>query len=480
MNSHATDRVDIIHNTSVLNSLYGTIWELDTGLNIGITHEPDNNGTTDLGRDVRMANNVSVADGSLGGYALRVNAGSGRVTDPVIFSGGGNLVWNYQGTSVRKDPIDVDKGLFVTDAEPLFHVAKTGNYQPTDISPLRNQGIALQAGWNLPPIGTSDAFGQTRQTTGIGALGAVSNASRPLIGGPNATPSGRNEVTGLPLPSSELTVSHSVTDTDGIFDVTYQWLRDGVPIPSATSTTYALSSSDTGKNLSVEVTHRDGRGKRERVTSTAIEALGILENEGTAGLAYNSSSQMYLIRGSAALLPLQKDSSTPLQSSGLYDFSITAAVESSSHHMLRLTRSQRDYLLPIDESGMLASLFHELKNAQGIQLERNSPDSYIHITASALGYFYDGQLNPTFEAQRGVTYAFDIQAPGYPLFLRSSADIGDMSNIYTDGVSESGKDDGVVIWQVSLDTPDTLWYTTQSDANFTGQIVVSDITAGPE
>ena len=30
--------------------------------------EPDNNGTTDLGRDVRMANNVSVADGSLGGY----------------------------------------------------------------------------------------------------------------------------------------------------------------------------------------------------------------------------------------------------------------------------------------------------------------------------------------------------------------------------------------------------------------------------
>ena len=270
-----------------------------------------------------------------------------------------------------------------------------------------------------------------------------------------------------------------MTDTDGIFDVTYQWLRDGVPIPSATSTTYALSSSDTGKNLSVEVTHRDGRGKRERVTSTAIEALGILENEGTAGLAYNSSSQMYLIRGSAALLPLQKDSSMPLQSSGLYGFSITAAVESSSRHMLRLTRSQRDYLLPIDESGMLASLFHELKNAQGIQLERNSPDSYIHITASALGYFYDGQLNPTFEAQRGITYTFDIQAPGYPLFLRSSADIGDMSNIYTDGVSESGKDDGVVTWQVGLDTPDTLWYTTQSDANFTGQIVVSDITAGP-
>ena len=61
--------------------------------------------------------------------------------------------------------------------------------------------------------------------------------------------------------SSELTVSHSVTDTDGIFDVTYQWLRDGVPIPSATSITYTLSPSDTGKHLSVEVSHRDGRGK---------------------------------------------------------------------------------------------------------------------------------------------------------------------------------------------------------------------------
>ena len=481
VNSHATDRVDIIHNTSVLNSLYGTIWELDTGLNIGITHEPDNNGTTDLGRDVRMANNVSVADGSLGGYALRVNAGSGRVTDAVEFSGGGNLVWNFQGTSVRKDPLDVAAGLFVTDAEPLFRVTKTGTYQPTDSSPLRNQGIALQTGWNLPSVGISDAFGQTRQISGIGAVLPVTNASRPLIGGPNAAPSGHNDITGLPLPSSELTVSHSVTDTDGIFDVTYQWLRDGVPIPSATSITYTLSPSDTGKHLSVEVSHRDGRGKRERVNSATVEALSILEDQGSAGLAYNSSSQLYLIRGSAALLPLQKDSSTPLQSSGLFGFSITAAVESSSQHMLRLTRSEVDYLLPIDDSGMLASLFHDLKNVQGTPLERTyiSPDSYIQITASALGYLYDGQLNPIFEAQRGVTYAFNIQAPGYPLFLRLSTDIADTSNIYTNGVSEIGKDVGVVIWHVGLNTPDTLWYTTQSDADFTGKIIVSDLVTGP-
>ena len=97
------------------------------------------------------------------------------------------------------------------------------------------------------------------------------------------------------------------------------------------------------------------------VNSATVEALSILEDQGSAGLAYNSSSQLYLIRGSAALLPLQKDSSTPLQSSGLFGFSITAAVESSSQHMLRLTRSEVDYLLPIDDSGMLASLFHDLK-----------------------------------------------------------------------------------------------------------------------
>ncbi|MCK4615695.1 MAG: hypothetical protein KAT50_02400, partial [Pirellulales bacterium] len=330
-------------------------------------------------------------------------------------------------------------------------------------------------------VGISDAFGQTRQISGIGALLPVTNASRPLIGGPNAAPSGHNDITGLPLPSSELTVSHSVTDTDGIFDVTYQWLRDGVPIPSATSITYTLSPSDTGKHLSVEVSHRDGRGKRERVNSATVEALSILEDQGSAGLAYNSSSQLYLIRGSAALLPLQKDSSTPLQSSGLFGFSITAAVESSSQHMLRLTRSEVDYLLPIDDSGMLASLFHDLKNVQGTPLERTyiSPDSYIQITASALGYLYDGQLNPIFEAQRGVTYAFNIQAPGYPLFLRLSTDIADTSNIYTNGVSEIGKDVGVVIWHVGLNTPDTLWYTTQSDADFTGKIIVSDLVTGP-
>ena len=46
-------------------------------------------------------------------------------------------------------------------------------------------------------------------------------------------------------------------------------------------------------------------------------------------------------------------------------------------------------------------------------------------------------------------------------------------------MSESGKEVGVVIWHVGLDAPDALWYTTQSDADFTGQIIVSDLITGP-
>jgi hypothetical protein len=53
-----------------------------------------------------------------------------------------------------------------------------------------------------------------------------------------------------------------------------------------------------------------------------------------------------------------------------------------------------------------------------------------------------------------------------------------MSNLYTNGVSDSGKDVGTIFWHVGLDTPDTLWYTTETDATFTGQILVSDLNDG--
>ena len=478
VNSHATDRVDIIHNTSVLNSLYGTIWELDTGLNIGITHEPDNNGTTDLGLDVRMANNVSVADGSLGGYALRVNAGSGRVTDSVTFSGGGNLVWNYQGTPVRKDPLDVAAGLFVTDAQPSFRVSKTGNYQPTDTSPLHNQGIALQAGWDLPLIGRSDAFGQSRQATGIGALIPISNASRPLVGGPNAAPSGHDDITGLPLPGSELSVSQDVTDADGIFDVRYQWLRDGIPIPSATSTTYSLSPSDTGKNLVVEVSYLDGRGKRERMTSAATEALGVLENDGTAGLAYNSTSQLYLIRGSADVLPLQKDVGTPLQSSGLYGFSITAAVESSSHHKLRLKRFDREYLLRINEGGVLGSLFHSLENPHTIPLDISARESShtLNVAARVGAYEINGVHNPTLIVRRGQTYLFNLNAADHPFYLQTTGDGYRPSNAYAGGFTGNGQTTGAYQWVVSQDAPDEIFYQCEFHPVMFGKIIIVDST----
>lgn len=62
---------------------------------------------------------------------------------------------------------------------------------------------------------------------------------------------------------------NAVTDADGInySTVSYQWLRDGDPIPGATGRTYDLSNADLGSEISLQYIYRDNGGTTEVVTS---------------------------------------------------------------------------------------------------------------------------------------------------------------------------------------------------------------------
>ena len=70
-------------------------------------------------------------------------------------------------------------------------------------------------------------------------------------------------------------VDQTLTATPGIWDsgvsLSYQWLRDGVAITSATTTTYALTPEDSGKQISVQLTGTKTGYATVKKTSTAIK-----------------------------------------------------------------------------------------------------------------------------------------------------------------------------------------------------------------
>ncbi len=86
----------------------------------------------------------------------------------------------------------------------------------------------------------------------------------------NSTPVGPLSILGDALIGETLIARpNSIKDADGINYSTqsFQWLRDGDPIPGATQQTYSVSPTDAGSQISVRYGYTDNGGTREAVTS---------------------------------------------------------------------------------------------------------------------------------------------------------------------------------------------------------------------
>jgi hypothetical protein len=84
----------------------------------------------------------------------------------------------------------------------------------------------------------------------------------------NSDPEGSVTISGTVAVDEVLTVSHSLTDIDGMRAVSYQWLRDGVAITDETDSTYTITTTDINTALSVQASYTDGGGTAEAETSS--------------------------------------------------------------------------------------------------------------------------------------------------------------------------------------------------------------------
>nr|WP_235953353.1 DUF4214 domain-containing protein [Salipiger sp. PrR002] len=65
----------------------------------------------------------------------------------------------------------------------------------------------------------------------------------------------------------------TIEDADGLGAFSYQWLRDGNAIASATSASYTTTDDDIGAAISVRVSYTDGAGELEVLTSAPLQIV---------------------------------------------------------------------------------------------------------------------------------------------------------------------------------------------------------------
>jgi hypothetical protein len=81
--------------------------------------------------------------------------------------------------------------------------------------------------------------------------------------------------------------------------------------------------------------------------------------------------------------------------------------------------------------------------------------------------------NPTLYLRKGETYIFDMNASGHPFYIQTSSGAYNSGNVYTDTITNSGAQSGIISWTIQMDAPATLYYVCQYHAAMAGTINIS-------
>jgi hypothetical protein len=105
-------------------------------------------------------------------------------------------------------------------------------------------------------------------------------------------------ITGTPAAGQRLTC-HPGTPSGAVAQLSYAWLRDLIPIPGATGSTYTVKDQDTGHHLQCQVTAADGGG-----SATAKSAFVTIPVQGVPASAGETVVGRAAFRGGKVSVPI--------------------------------------------------------------------------------------------------------------------------------------------------------------------------------
>ena len=110
----------------------------------------------------------------------------------------------------------------------------------------------------------------------FGTSEAVVGSLTTPIANLNDMPLGKVTLVGEMLVGQKLLISSSLTDSDGLGALSYQWKADGVDILGASQNTFQVTTNELGKQISAQVSYVDGHGTAEKVLSQGVGAVKTL------------------------------------------------------------------------------------------------------------------------------------------------------------------------------------------------------------
>ncbi len=139
---------------------------------------------------------------------------------------------------------------------------------PDAFSALRADGSVIT--WGNSNTGGDSSKAKDKLTAGVVSFADVSTDD--IYSAPNSPPAGSVTISGTAQQEQTLTAANTLTDTDGLGEISYQWLNEGAAISGATTSTYRLTQADVGKEISVKASYIDGLSILQQMTSSGVVA----------------------------------------------------------------------------------------------------------------------------------------------------------------------------------------------------------------
>ena len=108
---------------------------------------------------------------------------------------------------------------------------------------------------------------------------------------PQTLPTGLVIISGNTAQNETLTASNNLSDINGLGEISYQWLKNGISLRGANSANYVLTQADVGKTISVIARYIDGIGATESVSSNATVTISNVNDMPTGAVIITGTAK---------------------------------------------------------------------------------------------------------------------------------------------------------------------------------------------